>query len=117
MTSLLLARNEEAGGPITYHVTLVDGREDYGSYSQEELSKNHRSWMLGLADHGMDAIKTLPDLYNNYVRGQGILVKEGNIYLGKKRISYPMDSSSGSHPMSAPPEAHRGQKLCRRGLG
>merc|ERR1719221_43180 len=105
MASLLLARNEEAGGPFTYHVTLVDGREDYGSYSQEELSKNHRSWMLGLADHGMDAIKTLPDLYNNYVRGTGNSRQEGNIYLGKKRISYPMDSSSGSHPKSAPPEA------------
>lgn len=104
MASLLLARNEEAG-PFTYHVTLVDGREDYGNYSQEELSKNHRSWMLGLADHGMDAIKTLPDLYNNYVKGQGILTTEGNIYLGKKKISFPMDSSSGSDSNSSPPEA------------
>ena len=88
---LLLERNNEQG-PVTYEVTLVDGRDDYGAFSKEELQKNHRSWMLGLADHGMDAIKTLPDLYENYVKGEGIRVKKFNMYLGKKK--YGGDASS-----------------------
>ena len=69
--SLLLNKNKEAGCTVTYDVTLLDGRQDYGSIPQKELSENHRSWMLGLADHGMDAIKTLPDLYENYVKDEG----------------------------------------------
>ena len=68
--SLLLNKNKEAGCTVTYDVTLIDGRQDYGSIPQKELSENHRSWMLGLADHGMDAIKTLPDLYENYVKDE-----------------------------------------------
>jgi len=48
--------------------------------------------MLGLADHGMDAIKTLPDLYENYVKGEGIRVKKFNMYLGKKKFGGSTDS-------------------------
>jgi len=100
MASLLLARNKEAECNITYNVTLVDGRQDYGLMTKENLVKNHRSWMLGLADHGMDAIRTLPDLYNNYVKGEGILLTEFNIYLGKKRIT----QSIAPDTVNAPPE-------------
>lgn len=94
MTSLLLARNKEPGSQVSYEVTLIDTRQDYGSISKEELSKHHRSWMLGLADHGMDAIKTLPDLYQNYVKGEGILVKEFAIYLGSKKMSQTADETT-----------------------
>jgi len=66
--SHFLKRNKEQD-KITYEVTLLDGREDYGAFTMEELQKNHRSWMLGLADHGMDAIKTIPELYQNYIKG------------------------------------------------
>ena len=89
MASLLLSRNKEQQDQQDlsnfYDVTLLDGREDYGSFTKEELCANHRSWMLGLADHGMDAIKTLPELYENYVKGEGILVREFNLFLGKKK--------------------------------
>jgi len=69
-------------------VTLVDSREDYGAISKEDLSKNHRSWMIGLApDHKMDAFKTLPELYHNYVKGEGVRVTKFGIYIGKKKFS------------------------------
>lgn len=84
---LLLARNDEPDASVTYNVTLVDSREDYGSITKADLAKNHRSWMLGLADHGLDAIKTLPDLYEKYVQGEGVLVEELNLFMGKKKIS------------------------------
>ena len=87
LAGLLLARNNEQPGTVTYEVTLLDSREDYGAISKEDLLNNHRSWMLGLADHGMDAIKTLPKLYHDYVKGEGVKVTEFDIYLGKKKIS------------------------------
>lgn len=86
LASLLLNKNQEQNTGCTYDVTLIDGREDYGKFTQEELKENHRSWMLGLADHGMDAIKSLPDLYNNYVKGEGISVNEFNVYMGSKKV-------------------------------
>jgi len=81
-------------------VTLVDNREDYGGFTKEELSKNHRSWMLGLADHGMDAIKTLPALYENFVKGEGILVRDFNIYFGSKKFTQSVedDKDTGGPP-------------------
>jgi len=99
--SLLLNKNKEAGCTVTYDVTLIDGRQDYGSIPQKELSENHRSWMLGLADHGMDAIKTLPDLYENYVKDEGILLREFTLYLGSKKITQSIGSSPSSSKLSS----------------
>ena len=99
--SLLLNKNKEAGCTVTYDVTLIDGRQDYGSIPQKELSENHRSWMLGLADHGMDAIKTLPDLYKNYVKAEGILLQEFTLYLGSKKITQSIGSSPSSSKLSS----------------
>jgi len=87
LSSLLLNKNKDESCSVTYDVTLLDGRPDYGSFTKQQLTENHRSWMLGLADHGMDAIKTLPALYENYVKGEGINLREFNIYLGEKRIT------------------------------
>lgn len=84
--SLLLARNKEQDCSVTYNVTLIDSREDYGLITKTELTEKHRSWMLALADHGMDAIKMLPDLYTNYVKGEGIQIQQLNLYLGTKKI-------------------------------
>ena len=86
MASLLLARNKEPTPSVVYEVTLIDGRPDFGSFSKEELSDKHRSWMLALADHGLDAIRTLPTLYNDYVEGEGVRLTEFHMYLGKKKI-------------------------------
>lgn len=49
--------------------------------------------MLGLADHGMAAIKSLPALYENYAKGEGIEVRGFNVFLGKKKISHGLDSA------------------------
>ncbi|VEU39693.1 unnamed protein product [Pseudo-nitzschia multistriata] len=112
LASLLLNKNKDSSCTVTYDVTLLDGREDFGIFTKEELSENHRSWMLGLADHGMDAIKTLPDLYENYVKGEGILVREFNIFLGSKKVTQTLDSYENtmkrlgkSAKDSSPPEA------------
>ena len=89
--SLLLARNKESDATITYDVTLIDGRQDFGSLTKEELSKSFRSWMLALANHGCDALREVPTLYEEYVNGTGVKVEELNIYLGKKRITQTAD--------------------------
>lgn len=85
--SLLLARNKDANARVNYHVTLIDGRQDFGALTKDELSKSFRSWMLGLANHGLDALRELPELYENYVKGEGIQLEELSIYLGSKRIA------------------------------
>ena len=43
--------------------------------------------MLGLAHHGMDAIKTLPNLYENYCKEEGVTVPYGDIYIGATKFS------------------------------
>jgi len=94
--SILLARNKEqevstsSEAPI-YHVTLIDGRQDFGALTKEELAKSFRSWMLGLANHGLDALRTIPDLYENYVKKEGVVLEDFSIYLGKKCIKSTTD--------------------------
>ena len=92
LCSLLLNKNKQQDCSVTYDVTLLDGRQDYGSFTKQELSENHRSWMLGLNDHGLDAIRALPALYENYVKGEGVLLEEINLYLGAKKLTMNMDS-------------------------
>ena len=115
LASLLLEKNKNASCTVSYNVTLLDNREDYGVFTKEELLKNHRSWMLGLADHGMDAIKSLPTLYENFIKGEGILIREFNIFLGTKKMTQTVDSyekttklkgvSSGEEGYNSVPEA------------
>lgn len=104
LSSLLLNKNKDAECGVTYDVTLLDGREDYAGFTKQELVENHRSWMLGLAEHGMDAIKALPGLYEDYIKGEGILVREFNIYLGKKKISQTVDPDK--YGEGQPPEGY-----------
>lgn len=99
--SLLLARNKESdlsSGGITYDVTLLDGRQDFGVLTKDELAKTFRSWMLSLADHGLDALKSVPGLYEEYLVGEGILIREFNMYLGKKKLNFPVDVGSKDIP-------------------
>mmetsp|Transcript_24960 Transcript_24960/g.54731 ORF Transcript_24960/g.54731 Transcript_24960/m.54731 type:complete len:524 (-) Transcript_24960:63-1634(-) len=93
LASLLLEKNKNTSCTVSYDVTLLDNRDDYGVFTKEELVENHRSWMLGLADHGMDAIKSLPALYENYVKGEGILIREFNIFLGTKKMSQTIETN------------------------
>lgn len=43
--------------------------------------------MIGLANHGLEAVRSVPDLFENYISGIGVDVKEVNIFLGSKKIS------------------------------
>jgi len=97
--SLLLNKNKESDGSaarVTYDVTLIDGRQDYGSISKDELSEKHRSWMLSLTDHGLDAIRACPNLYENYVKGEGVLLDALNLYFGSKKMSTRFDESTNN---------------------
>lgn len=85
LTALLMQRNQEQN-ETCYNITLVDGRLDLGKLSQEELKESHRSWMLGLANHGLEALKTCNGLYEEYAKDVGILLEELSIHIGKKEI-------------------------------
>lgn len=86
LSALLLNKNKEENCSITYDVTLLDGRQDYCSFTKQELSENHRSWMVSLNDHGLDAIRAVTAFYENYVKGEGVLQEEINLYIGEKRM-------------------------------
>lgn len=88
----LLGRNTPGDATPKYHVTLIDDRQNYGTISREDLSK-HRSWMIGLANHGIGAIRSIPDLWDEYVEGIGVSVERVSIHLGAKEIK--MENEEG----------------------
>ena len=51
---------------ILYDVTLIESRQDLGQLNQDEL-QSHRSWMIGLAGHGLEAVRSVPTLYEEYL--------------------------------------------------
>eukprot|EP00584_Thalassiosira_punctigera_P004381 CAMPEP_0172535582 /NCGR_PEP_ID=MMETSP1067-20121228/7521_1 /TAXON_ID=265564 ORGANISM="Thalassiosira punctigera, Strain Tpunct2005C2" /NCGR_SAMPLE_ID=MMETSP1067 /ASSEMBLY_ACC=CAM_ASM_000444 /LENGTH=505 /DNA_ID=CAMNT_0013320519 /DNA_START=181 /DNA_END=1698 /DNA_ORIENTATION=- len=86
LQALLHNRNKATDARVTYNVTMIESRADLGQLNNEELQA-HRSWMIGLAGHGLEAIKSVPDLYEKYCSDVGINVTEGNVFLGSKKIS------------------------------
>ena len=80
---LLLHRNSTSS--IQYHVTLIDDRDDYSKVTLEELSQ-HRSWMIGLACHGLTAIREVPGLFENYIAKVGVHLQSFSIHLGTKEM-------------------------------
>jgi hypothetical protein len=106
----LMQRNQELPEPL-YNITLVDGRQDLSQFSQEELKKSFRSWMLGLvskaialkkngvvwitltflfplqAGHGCAALRTCHGLYEEYCKDVGIELTSLSIHLGSKEIT------------------------------
>ena len=80
---------------------MIESRSDLGALNQEEL-QSHRSWMIGLANHGLEAVRSVPDLFENYISGIGVDVKEANIFLGSKKISAAPPTLEGS---TAPSES------------
>lgn len=80
-TILLLRRNAENN--VKYEVTLVDPGPDYGQFDSCELNRK-RSWMIGLSCHGLSAIRTVPGLYEEYVRKLGVDIQHAVIQLSKK---------------------------------
>jgi 2-polyprenyl-6-methoxyphenol hydroxylase-like FAD-dependent oxidoreductase len=65
-----------------YHVTIVDPGTDYGALDETGL-KRHRSWMIGLSAHGLNAIRNIDGLYEHYVQGIGISTKGTIAGIGK----------------------------------
>ena len=96
LTSLLLDKNKASNRRVMYDVILIEGRQDYGLLTKEQLSSSHRSWMIGLADHGIDAMKTLPKLYDNYIKSEGMKLDGINVYVGKRKIEQNTVSIHGS---------------------
>jgi kynurenine 3-monooxygenase len=73
---------------VTYRVTIVDGRQDLGLCTKEELMANHRSWMIGLAGHGLEAVRSVPGLWEGYLsEGVGVKLKEFGLIVGSRRMS------------------------------
>jgi len=81
---LLLRRNASSSDNIAekpiYEVTLVDPGVDYGKLDSDGL-KRKRSWMIGLSCHGLDAIRTVPGLYEDYISSLGMNIKKAWIGL------------------------------------
>lgn len=67
---------------------MVESRPDLGTLEVEELRKTHRAWMIGLAGHGLEALRTIPELYNNYIKQPhvGVRVKAASIFLDSKEM-------------------------------
>ena len=88
LANLLLKRNDDLGF-MKYKVTLVESHTDIGTLSVAELRQNHRSWMLALAGHGLEALRTIPELYKDYVQQPHVGVRlEGiSIFLGSKELN------------------------------
>ena len=55
--------------------------------SPTELNESHRSWMIGLAGHGLEAVRSIPNLYEDYLSDVGVQLTEGAIYIGSKKMS------------------------------
>jgi len=71
-----------------YYVTLVDPGVDYGKLDEEGL-RRFRSWMIGLSYHGLEAIKTVPGLFEDYVSKLGVDITSAIFGLGSRvRFSY-----------------------------
>ena len=69
---LFLRRNNNNSNNNTrYQVTLVDPGVDHGKLDAEGLKKK-RSWMIALSAHGLAAIRTVPQLFEDYVKQLGV---------------------------------------------
>ena len=98
LQALLHHRNKTSqSSRIIYETTIIESRSDLGILTQNEL-QSHRSWMIGLANHGLEAVRSVPGLYENYISGIGVDVMEVNIFLGSKKITAAQPSIEGSDP-------------------
>jgi kynurenine 3-monooxygenase len=85
LAALLMQRNRELSTPL-YNITIVDNRQNLATFTEDELKKSFRSWMLGLAGHGCEALRTCTGLYEEYARPVGIQLTAVSIHIGAKEI-------------------------------
>jgi len=82
---LLLRRNaaaklEQSPEKPVYEITIVDPGIDHGDLDFANL-RRRRSWMIGLSFHGIKAIRSVPGLYEDYVKASGVDLKNFTIGL------------------------------------
>lgn len=104
LCNLLLYRNNQKNTATTtgpqrrtiYKVTLIDSRIDVGMLDVETELQQYRSWMIGLAGHGLEAIRSVPGLYEKYVSQKhvGVQIDEFGLFLGKMKMSTTIDESN-----------------------
>lgn len=75
----LLRRN--TAHETKYEVQLIDSGVDYGQLDENGL-KRFRSWMIGLSCHGLDAIKQVPGLYEDYISASGVNITGATFCIG-----------------------------------
>lgn len=81
----LLRRNSNNDKNGKYEVTLVDAGRDYGTLTDKERS-SHRSWMIGLSNHGLSAIREVPGLYEDYVKEIGVELDSFSVFIGASEM-------------------------------
>ena len=86
LAAIHLLRRNDAMKDVTYEVTLVDAGQDYGTLSSADLP-SHRSWMIGLAHHGLTAIREVPHLFEDYVKEIGVPLTSATICIGRTAIT------------------------------
>lgn len=94
LQALLHTHNKAPDARVTYDVTLIESRPDLGQVDQEEM-QNTTSLSQTFQDpagNGLEAIRSVPNLYENYVSGIGIPITEGNMFISSENIS--MESSN-----------------------
>jgi kynurenine 3-monooxygenase len=96
LSALLLKRNEREASPIKYKVTLVESRTDMGLLDPETELKAYKSWMIALAGHGLEAVRQIPELYDDYVADVGVSIKSLSIFLGSKELKTPAVPEDGN---------------------
>jgi 2-polyprenyl-6-methoxyphenol hydroxylase-like FAD-dependent oxidoreductase len=75
---------------------LVESRQDLGVLDPETELKVHRSWMIALSSHGVDACRTIPEMYENCIQKVGVRIRAISILLGTKEIKNEIPGDGGS---------------------
>lgn len=105
LSNLLLHRNQaKVGGDVPsspttkYRVTLIDSRIDVGRLDVQTELQAYKSWMIGLAGHGLEAIRKVPGLYEEYVSQPhvGVRIQEFGLFLGSTKLGGRIDDVEGS---------------------
>jgi kynurenine 3-monooxygenase len=88
LTAIHLLRHNVETGPeaVKYNVTLVDNNADYGALTNDQLKQNHRSWMIGLSDPGIKALREVPSLFEQYVQPVSVALEQFSIRVGKHQL-------------------------------
>lgn len=85
MAAIFLCRRKQSNNNV-YEVTLVDPGVDYSTL--DDLSAV-RSWMIGLSAHGLQAVKQIPGLYEDYIEGLGVTIKRATVVIGSRLKFHP----------------------------